>query len=167
MKILEVRYEVRPNETKITELPDGVVHYLNITSKKEAEDASLLYKDIVKLIECDYSKKNLLICYVDPSRYAKIDSYIYSFISTELGINIINLGTKTKETEYVFARYLYFFALKHLTKLSTTAIGHKLNRDHATVLHGIKRIKEMRVYGTAKEKKVIIKLKNEMKLWKK
>lgn len=50
----------------------------------------------------------------------------------------LDITTKTRERNYVEARAMYYKIVRDNTKLSLEAIGKSVNRNHATVLHGIK-----------------------------
>lgn len=54
----------------------------------------------------------------------------------------LNLQTKTRKKEYVFARAIYFRLCKEFTTYSLASIGSTVNKDHATVLHGLKIFRE-------------------------
>lgn len=62
---------------------------------------------------------------------------IKNFIDTEFDIDI---SKNTRKREYVEARCLYYKLAKEYTKLTLERIGAVLNRDHATVLHGLKNV---------------------------
>ena len=73
--------------------------------------------------------------------------YLHKILSkisliTEIPIEI--LKSKEKPDEIVIARHLYFYLAfsEKPFKLSFTKIGSLVNRDHATVMYGIKKIKE-------------------------
>ena len=61
---------------------------------------------------------------------------IYNSISKTSGIDI---AEKTRRREVVWLRNIYFYFAKKHTKASLEKIGKLVNRDHATVLHGIKK----------------------------
>ena len=47
-----------------------------------------------------------------------------------------------RERRFVSARHVYFYLARDLTKFSLERIGHRCgNRDHSTVLHGIRKVK--------------------------
>ena len=49
-------------------------------------------------------------------------------------------GTQ-RERRFVNARHVYFYLARELTKFSLERIGHRCgNRDHSTVLHGIRKV---------------------------
>lgn len=49
----------------------------------------------------------------------------------------LDITTKTRERNYVEARAMYYKIVRDNTKLSLEVIGKSVNRNHATVLHGI------------------------------
>ena len=58
----------------------------------------------------------------------------------------LNLDNKTRKREYVFARAVYYRLCKEFTKCSLTAIGKEVNKDHATVIHGLKIFKSFQSF---------------------
>ena len=50
----------------------------------------------------------------------------------------LNLDNKTRKREYVFARAVYYRLCSEFTKHSLNAIGETINKDHSTVIHGLK-----------------------------
>lgn len=58
----------------------------------------------------------------------------------------LNLDYKTRKREYVFARAVYYRLCHEFTKCSLTAIGKEVNKDHATVIHGLKIFKEFNLF---------------------
>ena len=63
---------------------------------------------------------------------------ILNYVSDKTKIPIEALQSKFKGREVADARYVYFRRAKKCTKESLFKIGGLVNRDHATVLHGIK-----------------------------
>ncbi|CAB5495178.1 chromosomal replication initiator protein DnaA [Bathymodiolus thermophilus thioautotrophic gill symbiont] len=59
------------------------------------------------------------------------------------GVTISDLSSKNRKQSIVLARQMAIFIAHEMTSLSLSKIGkHFGNRDHSTVLHAIKRIKE-------------------------
>jgi len=52
----------------------------------------------------------------------------------------INISRTTRKRQYVEARAIYFKLCREFTQLSLEQIGKSVNRDHASVLHGVKSI---------------------------
>ncbi len=57
-------------------------------------------------------------------------------------INPDVIFSKSRVRDIADARQVIMYLSNKLTSLSSTAIGHKLNRQHATVLHGISSVKD-------------------------
>lgn len=58
-----------------------------------------------------------------------------------------NIVSKKRQRELVYARYVYFYYAKQLTRESLKRIGNKcFNRDHATVLHGVNQFNRLKGY---------------------
>ena len=59
-------------------------------------------------------------------------------------LNLFNLKTKKRTRELSQARFIYFkLARKFCSYSSLDAIGRAVKRDHATVLHACRKIKEL------------------------
>jgi len=52
----------------------------------------------------------------------------------------INISRNTRKRQYVEARAIYFKLCREFTQLSLGQIGESVNRDHASVLHGVRSI---------------------------
>jgi len=50
----------------------------------------------------------------------------------------LNLKRNTRKRQYVEARAIFYKLCREFTKLSLEEIGEQVNRDHASVLHGIR-----------------------------
>lgn len=60
-------------------------------------------------------------------------------ISTMLSRKLqINIADKKSRREYVYARALYFKLAKEFTSSSYKEMGYLVNRDHPSVIHGLK-----------------------------
>ncbi len=70
--------------------------------------------------------------------------YIQKVVCEYFDIPIEKIHTKTRKREIVQARQLAMFFSKNFTKSSLAAIGSKCgNKDHATVLHACKTVKNL------------------------
>lgn len=66
---------------------------------------------------------------------------IQMIVCSHYGLNIENTNEPCRKRELVNARYVAMYFIKQYTKLSLAEIGeHFPHGDHATVLHGIRRI---------------------------
>jgi chromosomal replication initiator protein len=64
-------------------------------------------------------------------------------VAEEGGIAVSDIINKGRKTEFVRARYVAMFLLKEYYGLSASEIARKLNRDHTSVLHGLKQMQEL------------------------
>jgi chromosomal replication initiator protein len=60
--------------------------------------------------------------------------------STYFGLTRDDLLSKSRSRPLTTARHVAMYLLRELTGLSLIKIGDEFNRDHTTVLHGIKKI---------------------------
>ena len=77
-------------------------------------------------------------------------------------VNIDAVYGKTRKREISDARQLVMYLAKELTQLSSTNIGVRLSRDHATVLHSCRTVKE-RLTVDKKLLEDVEKIQNELK----
>jgi len=76
----------------------------------------------------------------------KIEQIKY-LLEQELGITI---NRKSRKRPYVYQRALYFKLCKEYTNQTFAAIGKTLNKDHATVMHGVKVFDSFRTWEETK-----------------
>ncbi len=58
----------------------------------------------------------------------------------------LKLDTNTRKREYIEARSIYYKLLRDKTRLPLSHIGETLNKDHATVLHSLRNLKDWLEY---------------------
>lgn len=58
----------------------------------------------------------------------------------------LKIDSKTRQRKYVEARAVYYKLLRENSRMSLQAIGKTMNRDHATALHSIRKIKDWLEY---------------------
>jgi len=58
----------------------------------------------------------------------------------------LDISKKTRQREYIEARFIYFTLVKKYTGLSLAAIAKTTSQNHATVLHGIKKLKDLMLH---------------------
>ena len=64
-------------------------------------------------------------------------------VAKHYAVTISDLNSKSRKQQIVIARQLAMFLISELTMLSLTTIGKNFgNRDHSTVIHAIKKIKQ-------------------------
>ncbi|MEG0252839.1 MAG: helix-turn-helix domain-containing protein, partial [Muribaculaceae bacterium] len=68
--------------------------------------------------------------------------YITEVVSSYFNIDSDKIFGKSRKREISDARQVVMFLAKKFTKFSSTTIGLKLSRNHATVLHACKTIEE-------------------------
>lgn len=63
------------------------------------------------------------------------------------GITIEMMRGKKKNKEIVMARHIAMYLIREFTPLNLSMIGRYFNRDHASVIHAVKKIKyEKEIY---------------------
>lgn len=77
--------------------------------------------------------------FVVPGRHETMPRYILRWVSFIHDIKVMDIIGPRRYRELVWARQHAFYELRSRTNLSSTQIGRMCgNRDHTTVLHGIK-----------------------------
>ena len=69
---------------------------------------------------------------------------IIEIIECQYGYNMYELSEKNRHVSLVGGRHLYYYLFKkhHTHLMSLQSIGSRFNQNHATVLHGIKRVED-------------------------
>jgi len=65
-------------------------------------------------------------------------------VSTATGVSVDDMKGKSRIREYVLARQFYCKIAKDSTAYSFRSIGAYINRDHATVIHSVKVVENVR-----------------------
>jgi chromosomal replication initiator protein len=131
-------------------MPENVIEYLaySITSNiRELEGAmiSVLAQASLnkKEITLDLAKKIIDNFVKSTNKEISID-YIQKIVSEYFGLSIEQMNSNTRKRNIVQARQLAMYFSKELTKSSLTTIGLQCgNKDHATVLHACKTVKNL------------------------
>ncbi|HZK09041.1 MAG TPA: chromosomal replication initiator protein DnaA [Bacteroidales bacterium] len=132
-------------------MPDNVVEYLaySVTSNiRELEGAmiSILAQASLnkKEITLELAKQIVDNFIKHTNKEISID-YIQKIVSEYFGLSVETMNSNTRKRNIVQARQLSMFFAKEHTKASLTSIGlHCGNKDHATVLHACKTVKNLR-----------------------
>lgn len=84
-------------------------------------------------------------------------------------VNLTELKSKSRKREIVKTRQRLFWGLRFMTAMSLNEIGDLFNRDHATVLHGSRKVMDElsdKVYGLDETKsfmsEIILNIKHEL-----
>ena len=62
-------------------------------------------------------------------------------------LEIPDIKIKSRQRDYVYARFLYFKLAHNVCRTSLTKIAQVVDRDHATVIHGIKQFDNLVKYN--------------------
>ncbi|MGM9804732.1 MAG: chromosomal replication initiator protein DnaA [Muribaculaceae bacterium] len=149
-------------------IPGDVLDYIatNVTdSVRELEGivTSLLAYSTVLNQEITIDLANAVISNaVKTSKKQVTFEMIVETVCTYFEISADSIYGKTRKREISDARQLVMYLAKELTQLSSTNIGMRLSRDHATVLHSCRTVKE-RLTVDKKLQEDVEKIKNELK----
>jgi len=87
-------------------------------------------------------------------------NYILRFLANEYDVNYFELSNKSRKSNLVRVRFLYFYLSRVLTIQSLADIGAEVKRDHATAIYGFQKIQnEIDIYPDLKAEINALKLK--------
>lgn len=145
---LRHKFLVRKAQEDGLEIPADVIEYIaqNVTeSVRELEGIvlSLITRAtfLNQRLSVDMAKA-VVANAVEVGRRQMSFEYITEVVSEYYGLDSELMYGKSRKREISDARQVIMFLAKKFTKLSSTTIGMKLSRDHATVLHACKQINE-------------------------
>ncbi|MBU4251688.1 MAG: chromosomal replication initiator protein DnaA [Candidatus Omnitrophica bacterium] len=117
-------------KTNIRELEGALIRTIAYSLLEEAPVTLQLTKEVLK----DLVK--------EPTKLITVD-FIQRCVVEEFGISLQDLKTKRRNKQVVFPRQIAMYLSRELTELSLPEIGELFNgKDHTTVLHSYKKIKE-------------------------
>jgi chromosomal replication initiator protein len=117
-------------KTNIRELEGALIRTIAYSLLEEAPVSLELTKEVLK----DLLK--------EPTKLITID-FIQRCVVEEFGISLQDLKTKRRNKQVVFPRQIAMYLSRELTELSLPEIGELFGgKDHTTVLHSYKKIKE-------------------------
>lgn len=117
-------------KTNIRELEGALIRTIAYSLLEEAPVTLQLTKEVLK----DLVK--------EPTKLITID-FIQRCVVEEFGISLQDLKTKRRNKQVVFPRQIAMYLSRELTELSLPEIGELFGgKDHTTVLHSYKKIKE-------------------------
>ena len=136
-------------EREPVSIPDDVIFFiaqLIKTNIRELEGAlirtiaySLLEEEPVTLRLAKEVLKDLL---KEPKKLITVD-FIQRCVAEEFGVSLQELKTKRRNKQVVFPRQIAMYLSRELTDLSLPEVGELFGgKDHTTVLHSYKKIKE-------------------------
>ncbi len=136
-------------EREPVSVPDDVIFFiaqLIKTNIRELEGAlirtiaySLLEEEPVTLQLAKEVLKDLL---KEPKKLITVD-FIQRCVAEEFGVSLQELKTKRRNKQVVFPRQIAMYLSRELTDLSLPEVGELFGgKDHTTVLHSYKKIKE-------------------------
>lgn len=143
-----LRYKTQRDGVKF---PEEVIDYIaeNVTdSVRDLEGiiASILaYSTIYnKEVDLDLTERTIKKFINFEARTITIENIIHT-VCNHYGLDIEVIHTKSRKHEAVLARQISMYLAKQYTNLSNAKIGAQIgNKDHATVIHACKTIKNLR-----------------------
>jgi chromosomal replication initiator protein len=141
-------------------MPDEVIFFIaqliktNIRELEGALIRTIAYSLLEeKPITLDLAKEVLKDLLKEPQKLITVD-FIQRCVAEEFGIALHELKTRRRNKQIVLPRQIAMYLSRELTELSLPEIGNSFGgKDHTTVLHSYKKIKEdLKVNEGLKEK---------------
>lgn len=83
------------------------------------------------------------IILIDPPRPVVNRKHIMAKVAAFYGLSVLDLKGPFRTKAVCLPRHVAFYLLKEVLGLSLPETGRVMNRDHTTVLHGIRQIKRL------------------------
>ena len=102
------------------------------------------YSDLMNVdIDLEIAKKQLRLCEGDDQKVLNIES-ITKMVASYFKLSIGDIKGKTRKKEIALARHIAMYMSHKILKKTLEEIGEFFeNRDHSTVIHGIKKIQNL------------------------
>lgn len=149
LAILRHNLLLKQKENPKVKIPDNVLEYLakNIVSNVRDLEGSLStlmgYSDLIGTeIDMDLAKKTIQISLANVNQNGITLENIADKISSFYGLSIKDLKSKKRSAQVTTARQICMYLSRKLTDFSHTEIGNFYEKDHSTVIHSEKQIKE-------------------------
>jgi chromosomal replication initiator protein len=116
----------------------------NIRELEGAIRTIIAYSEISKKdIELDTANQ-ILSDYFSSSQKRKIDAdYIIKQVENHFNLKDDEIKGMRRDREYTYPRQIAMYICRELTQLSLPEIGKEFGRDHSTVMHSIRKIKNV------------------------
>ena len=148
-KILQ--FKARKNGLEMSEEVTDVIASTVNGSVREMEQIvmRMLTRSIVKNlpITVDLAREAMVDVVKQPERKVINFDMIVETTAEHFNLNADAIFSRSRLRDIADARQVIMYLTHKHTSLSSPAIGHKLNRKHATVLHGINSIKDRLSYS--------------------
>ena len=138
------------NQKHGNKISDDILTYIadNISSNiRELEGA---YNKLIALSRISSDEitlemaKNSLKDIINPNKTKVINfEIILEEVSKHYNVSLNDIISSKKNKEIAIARQVVMYLCEKLTEDTKTTIGKKMNRDHATVIHNINKVKEL------------------------
>ena len=136
----------------------------NVRDLKASLTKIVAYIELTKKeITVDLAISLLRDTFGNPSQKNTTMDTILRVIANYFSITVADIRGKSRKSLISYARQLVMYIAKDMTEMSTTEIGQEIGfRDHATVIHGINKIKQKKVSDSTIEDN-ITHIKNKIK----
>ena len=149
-------------------IDDEIINYIATNIKSNIRELEGAFNKVIAASKLHNKELNLTLTedalkdIIYPDKPKQITpSLIIEVVSEHFGINVEDITSKKRNSEYVFPRQIVMYLCRELTDTSLVNIGKILEKkDHTTVLHGINKVtEEMKTNNELKNKIEIIKKK--------
>jgi len=80
---------------------------------------------------------------------------ILDSVAQAFGVSVREIMGKTRERPVARARQAAYYLCREFTSLSYPRIGAKFNRDHSTVMYGVKQVGHLRFRNPEFDRKIV------------
>ena len=149
-------------------IDDEIINYIATNIKSNIRELEGAFNKVIAASKLHNKELNLTLTedalkdIIYPDKPKQITpSLIIEVVAEHFGINIEDITSKKRNSEYVFPRQIVMYLCRELTDTSLVNIGKILEKkDHTTVLHGINKVtEEMKTNNELRNKIEIIKKK--------
>ena len=118
----------------------GAIHEVKILreqlAQKEKEQQRLRQQLAIARAEIGYLRGEFTAKRTRPN----LDR-ILMYVAREYSVPIGDIKGRSQEASIAWARHNVFYLASVLTRMSSMDIGRAMNRDHSSVLHGVRRVR--------------------------
>lgn len=114
-------------------------------------DKNELQKKVERIEKREMAIKELFQRKIEKKEWGGYYGKLDEIKSVICGYFEVNIDQKTRLRHYVYARQIAFYYARKITKMSLAEIGYRIGKkDHATVLHSIRVIENLKRYNATK-----------------
>lgn len=149
-------FELRVNTLLLTanqlqlNISEEIIYFIAIKAKVSIRELCGILKTLKAVVEISFHNREITLSDVDTILAPTLRSMnvmvtpdqVSKMVSDHYGISVNELTSKVRRKPIVFARHLCMYLMRENTSFSLEQIGGYFSRDHSSVIHAVKKIKE-------------------------